>query len=259
MPTVHSGVPAPPPGDTRLWRYMSVDKYLAILADRSLFFANIATFDDPAEGSLPEANRILREAKLVGTAAEGNRAAKEVRVLRVGSRDVTFEWLLEHKQRQLATRANVSCWHANSGESMAMWSLYGLRHAGIAITTSVARLRSCLPESVMIGSVAYHDPNLVAIDEQWIPIAPFFYKWDSYSHEKEVRAVTFGKPVFPLPIGEPLISGVRVPIDPSSLIERVLVAPGAPGFMREVIATVTKALGYEFDVAPSALALRGLY
>lgn len=257
--TVHSGVPTPPPDETRLWRYMSIDKYLAILAGRSLFFANIATFDDPAEGSLPEANRVLREARLVGTVAEGNKVAKETRELKIGNRVVTLEWLMEHHLRRIATHVNVSCWHANTGESMAMWNLYDLRHAGIAITTSMARLRSCLPEDVLIGSVAYHDPNLVAIDEDWIPLAPFFYKWESYSHEKEVRAVKFGESVFPLPLGKPLVSGVPVPIDPSALIESVLVAPGAPAFMREVIEKTTESLGYDIDVAPSALALRGVY
>src|ERR1017187_2968717 len=42
------------------------------------------------------------------------------------------------------SRALISCWHENEGESVAMWKLYVSGREGVAIKTTVGRLERAL-------------------------------------------------------------------------------------------------------------------
>ena len=54
------------PGETVLWRYMSLAKYMSLLETNSLFFSSIAKLDDEFEGSLPLGNALLRSNMMTG-------------------------------------------------------------------------------------------------------------------------------------------------------------------------------------------------
>lgn len=49
-----------PSRDRRIWRYMSLAKFMSLLDTRALFFARSDRLGDPFEGSYPIANRQLR-------------------------------------------------------------------------------------------------------------------------------------------------------------------------------------------------------
>ena len=45
--------------DSKIWRYIDLQKFWSMLNHNSLFFSKVTTFDDPYEGSLPEYNELM--------------------------------------------------------------------------------------------------------------------------------------------------------------------------------------------------------
>jgi hypothetical protein len=59
----HPRFVAPSNPEIRLWRYMDLSKFIALLQDRALYFARADKLGDPFEGSSPKKNQeILQEA-----------------------------------------------------------------------------------------------------------------------------------------------------------------------------------------------------
>ena len=48
---IHLGIV---PDDATIWRYVNLEKFLALLQSRQLFFASLDGFDDPYEGYYPK-------------------------------------------------------------------------------------------------------------------------------------------------------------------------------------------------------------
>ncbi|CAH0235070.1 hypothetical protein SRABI130_02844 [Pseudomonas sp. Bi130] len=147
-----------PPDETVIWRYMSIEKYLALLHTASLFMCRLDKFEDPWEG------------------------AYSVGYDHIGPWDP----LVKDVQRGFIF---VNCWHANEYESAAMWDLYASRQAGVAIRTTVGNLKQSIvsPSSVYISAVRYEDysvhiPNLASNS-----FLPALIKRRSFAHEHEVR------------------------------------------------------------------------
>jgi hypothetical protein len=159
-----------PPEEAGLWRYMDWARFIAFIQTRKLYFARIRELDDPWETALPEGLK--------------HRAVKTL-----GASEQIYDYY------QLAAgQAVVSCWHESTYESVAMWRLYTTGAEGVAINTTVGRLKQALgtdtPE-VIIGRVQYIDH--AADDDGLAPtfnvLGPLFCKRQSFQHEREVRAV----------------------------------------------------------------------
>ena len=92
-----------PSPETAIWRYYPIDRFLALISARELFFAPAISFEDPYEGDYGAASKeaIRRE-------------FGDGQYLRDFN---TSEFLQAHTY--------ISCWHENDHESDAMWKLYG--------------------------------------------------------------------------------------------------------------------------------------
>jgi hypothetical protein len=82
----------------------------------------------------------------------------------------------------------VSCWHANTGESEALWRLYSPNaHSGVAIKATADSLMRSLEDcsQVRLGRVLYIDyrTGFAGTNDR------IFWKRKSLAHEAEVRAV----------------------------------------------------------------------
>ena len=117
--------------------------------------------------------------------------------------------------------------------------------------------------SVFVGRVMYanYQTDLLPTDNSFWP---FFFKRHSFEHERELRAVILDVPLapasdeademefiadltLPSPVGKP------VPVDLSTLMERVYVSPGATEWFRELVQSVCANYGLSVVVEPSAL------
>ena len=137
----HSSLTPAPNEDSKLWRYMSLPKFLSLIQQNSLFMGNLERMaqDDKFEGILPSANfvhrkwtsvndiplPILNKLKMNAIYYEtGNLQAclenyKEVQELRI-------KQAFAHRRSYF-----VNCWHLNEYESLAMWDIYSKKDEGI--------------------------------------------------------------------------------------------------------------------------------
>lgn len=84
----------------------------------------------------------------------------------------------------------VSCWHQSDSDSNAMWKIYSNSGFGVAISTTVSKLKSILKgPNMTIYFVKYiKDDNF---HKEGNPVSGIFVKRNSFSHEKEIRGVIF--------------------------------------------------------------------
>jgi hypothetical protein len=225
-----------PPDKAKLWRYMDIAKLIFMFSDRSLFFSRGDKLGDSWEGALSPVDVRRRHRKLRKWGPES-----------MNDRLSTY-------QSGLRRRVYVSCWHNNSGESLAMWKLYADK--GIAVQTTVARLKAalagCAEQTIYIGKVEYLDYSKTGGrgDHELIPFA---HKRRSFAFEREVRAL-FREPSKEEGDDEPLgESGFRVPIDADSLIETIYVAPTSKPWEFEAVRSLATKYELGCEVRKSAL------
>ena len=148
-----------PPDHVKLWRYVDLSHFLWFFINRrSLYFANVAEFDDRWEGALPAGTveglkRYFHSAIVDYGKAMGIDTSNE----KLDS-DAIQGFLRAMKSSQ--GLYGINCWHENDVESVAMWKLYTKGKDGVAVQTTVGRLKQCLahePRSIYIASVKYLD------------------------------------------------------------------------------------------------------
>ena len=213
---------------------MDVASLLWLLQTKLLRFSNPASFEDFYEGhcAKPFVERILA---MKGEAGEQSR-----KFFATFSQGDCF----------------VCCWHKHPRESAAMWRAYA-GGSGVAIKSSVNRLRKCLPQRVWIEPIRY-------VDFETVDIFPINVK-DSlclkrleFEHEQEIRAIAW------TPVGiDPLIpatglgeSGIGLALQPQELIDAIYVGPRIADWFTESLITIAEELGYAIPVIKSALGER---
>ena len=205
----------------KIWRYMPIDKFMAMLSEESLYFPNVYSFDDRYEGFLSDKTR--KEVCKTNLLDEKNTPIKqddeffsEKKLLesplmkkdkdRFLKRLHSFETLLEKFSNHLMF---CSSWFLNGNESHSMWAEYGDKRSptSVAIQTTVGDLIQSFESTsyqIHIGKVKYKDYNEKHIEgyENFLSedlknpnkilqlfYAPILHKRDIYKDEKEVRAI----------------------------------------------------------------------
>jgi hypothetical protein len=206
-----------------------------MVKESKLYFSRLAEYTDPYEGTLPKF--------LTGQ-------IEEVRKVGYG----------------LACKyAGVSCWHESNCESVAMWRLYVPGPEGVAIQTTMAKLKQ-LDErgDYTIGRVRYLNyeeegqPNGNPMFSWLDPYRPLLQKRKSFEHEKEVRLIILQPAYTPyqttVPANRVLPGtgfGVRVRLP--DLIERVVVSPELPSWAVPPLQQVVDAAGLTTQIEQSDL------
>jgi hypothetical protein len=211
-----------PPDNVRVWRYMDVGRFLFLIHHRAVYFSRPSEMLDPWEGVPPPAVAKVHH-------------------------PANVEWWVGHTEHHV-----FSCWHENPDESVAMWRLYTSGAEGVAIQSTVGRLKWWLiragPECRM-ARVRYVDDSPdseppIGIDANRIREFEFLlYKRRVYAHEQELRLMTFaqaGAAGLTLPTG-----------DLSLLIERILVSPKYPAWGISALQTIVDSAGLQIQIERS--------
>ena len=242
MPLIDTeGFEQPSDPDIPIWRYMDFTKFVSLLDSGALYFARSDRLGDPFEGSHTKADL-------------------EERARIFSEKGLAPEWvdLWGKGLDDLRRSTFISCWHMNEHESAAMWKLYAQTNEAIAIQSTYARLRDLLDEpgdSFRLAPVKYVDFEKDMMSPDNI-LSPFFHKRRSFEHEREVRAMAqwiaqeseqFKR--------DPTWreGGCLVDVDLTKLIERVFVAPSSAQWFRQLVGSVVKRFGYDFEVYQSKL------
>jgi hypothetical protein len=244
-----------PQDDTKLWRYLDLFHFFWLLSRQSLYFANLVEFsDDKWEGALPAGmeealRRMYRESTLM--------------------EEIDPEMLKIFKRALISLQATygVNCWHKNKVESVAMWKLYTHGMDGVAIQTTVGRLKACLspePRPIYIADVKYgHDEHSEEDPISDNALIPIVTKRRSFEHESEVRLIlereldiyrVVNHEIFGGEEGFPVLSkGETVKVDLTNLIVKIVASPTYPLWAIPSLQEGVAAAGFKVEVEKSDL------
>ncbi len=271
----HQSFQSPEDENASIWRYMDLARFLTILETRAMFFPSVAKLaeQDPFEGRYTSKNALALRFRWE------NRPESDWKQIGIPTREALEARQLLVREKLSASHLRetvcVSCWHLGDYESDAMWKLYATVHGGVAIRSTVARLRACFSgyeHGVFVGLVQYIDYTnaIIGLSDDF---APCLHKRKSFEHERELRAATMlhgdrppdadRKPIaeepaasLRLPIQIP--QGISVSVDVARLIDSVYVSPLAPGWFVELVRILCKryetTYGMALPVEHSALA-----
>jgi hypothetical protein len=174
----HPAFPPPPSLDATLWRYLDVEKFDWLVANRRNFMPSAQFLGDPLEGTAP-AGHHHRWADL----AQHAESDEQREIIKRN----------EEKLGQFAAAFRphyyVSCWHVNERENLRMWRAYTKTPDAVAISTSYRALRAALPRYVEMGMVRYIDYS-----KERLPTLNMLeyitHKNVEFEFEQELRAVT---------------------------------------------------------------------
>ena len=212
-----------------IWKYMPIDKFMAMLSEGSLYFPNIYSFNDKYEGKLSsETSKEVNKTDLLN--AENTPVKQDDGFIsQISQKDVveelresephreekikdildpphSFQTLLKDFSNRLMF---CNSWFLKKIESHSMWAEYGDKRnpTSVAIQTTIGDLiKSFEPTSyqIHIGQIKYKDYDKEHIEgyEDFLSknltnpnnvlelfYAPILHKRNLYDDEKEVRAI----------------------------------------------------------------------
>jgi len=234
-------------GDTVIWRYMDLAKFISMLST-GLWFTRGASFrDDPYEGFCEASHRDFP----VDEYGPGPPVLKEPATISFARLIAEASYANAEVCRNARAHLYVNSW-CLTNESMAMWQIYGPPPYGVAVTSTVDKYQRALKippsfrQQVLFGKVKYHDDLAVSpeirrdFSDGAIPLGPKcfervltlgLHKRSCYKYETEWRAVLYQDP-------KPEVSGVQIPVDLDQMISSVYVAPRAEDFFVEVVSSI---------------------
>jgi len=208
-----------PHGNTVIWRYLSLDKFLDLIVSKELFFTNAAKMTDKYEGLIPKRNQeyLLKQIRKEGYSLKDAEIESQKRL---------------HQTNSLRELTLLNCWTINQHESYALWKIYlGGAKSGVAIKTTVGKLTRAIKkgndhfdEDIFISKVNYTDFIREEPESRFNVITT---KNKFYEYEKELRLFIFHYPLSEGGIKTPynLSIGRRLKIDIYELIDEIYLSP----------------------------------
>ena len=234
-----------PKDDSIIWRFLDLAKFISLLKEKALYMTRADKFEDQFEGAVCSLEDSVKY----------DEALADYYFDCLGGKPVSDQLIKnEHYAIQLIRNNSfLSCWFEGNYESIAMWRLYasGKDAKGVAIRTTVGRLKKAIGQNVEIGRITYIDyskewPN--ANEALWRKRLSF-----EYEHEVRIRVIPEGG-LSPAPPEFMLL-----PINLDELIESVFVSPMAEAWFKDIVVDVLKKYGLNKEVFHSALNDKALY
>ena len=234
----HPAFKRPAKSAMKIWRFMSLAKFIWLIEKNALFFCRSDLLGDPFEGHHSRVS--------VHLLSDVTRAAEQ---------DPTIAWRLDNDPdfdfRQLDKKTVfVNCWHMNEQDSLEMWKLYAPQKDSVCIQSHVKSLASLLPDKCFLGAVNYIDYDNDSIFIRY-GIEHIVHKRQVYMHERELRAVLWTQRIkHSFPVGD---GGIAVPVDLNSLIQNILVSPNSDLATMEVLVCLARKYAIRAPIQKSNL------
>ncbi|MES2813123.1 MAG: hypothetical protein V4670_11685 [Bacteroidota bacterium] len=213
--------------DTVVWKYLDLSKFLDLLLSEKMFMSRSDKFEDQYEGTFSEPT--FEEIKKI---AENN--------------PKFLDYYKQHREK-----VAISSWHTNEYESFAMWQIFTKNNEGLAIQSTIGRLKEALePEKnyeQYIGEVNYIDykKEHIPFDDAFFP---FLFKRKSFQYEREVRIIT---DVTHQNIV--LNDGLKIHVDVNKLIEKIYIHPKSENWYKKLVIELVTKLGFAIEIEKSDL------
>ncbi|WP_414655153.1 DUF2971 domain-containing protein, partial [Flavobacterium sp. UBA6046] len=213
--------------NTIVWKYLDLSKFLDLLLSQKLFMSRSDKFEDQYEGTFSEPT--FEEIKRI---SENNP-----------------EFLQYYKSHR--EKVAISSWHINEYESFAMWQIFTQNSEGLAIQSTVERLKNALDSEKnheqYIGEVNYIDykKEYIPFDDMFFP---FLFKRKSFQYEREVRIIS------DVTLSNiKLNDGLKINVNINQLIEKIYIHPKSENWYKNLVIQLVKELGFDFTIEKSDL------
>ena len=213
--------------ETVIWKYMDLSKFLDLLLSGRLFMARSDKFEDQYEGTFSEPT------------------FEEMKKLSADNPEF-LNYYKSHREKVV-----VSSWHINEYESYAMWQIFTKTNEGLAIRSTVGRLRDALAAETateqFIGEVNYIDykKEYIAFDDAFFP---FLFKRKSFQYEREIRVLTDLSSQ-----GGYINDGIKIDVDICRMIDKIYIHPKSENWYKKLVIELMDRLGFEFKIEKSDL------
>lgn len=227
MYLANKNIKLPEDPDTVVWKYLDLSKFLDLLLSKQLFMSRSDKFEDQYEGTFSEPT--FEEIKKI--------AANKPEFL---------DYYKSHREKVV-----ISSWHINEYESFAMWQIFTKNNEGLAIQSTIGRLKEALqPENRVeqyIGNVNYIDYK-----KEYIPFDnaffPFLFKRKSFQYEREVRIIT-DVSSHNISVNE----GIKINVDLNQLIEKIYIHPKSENWYKKLVIELVSKLNFNIEIEKSDL------
>jgi hypothetical protein len=244
----HPCVAPPKDGNTRIWRYLNLPKFVDLLQSSSLHFTRVDEMRkyDASEG----VSSTLAMKRLIQQVAE-NKIESPIPEL---TREQFLRIFNSSQSDDLLNRVHfINCWHMSEHENFAMWKVYS-EPFGVCIESRYDDLKNSFVDQkwdyyankhkIYIGKVEYIDSETQFIRRDnsfWT----YLSKRREYSYENELRCVVteWDQPSF-----------ARPKVDLSRLIRKIRLNPEAPSWYHATVVDLCQRYGFNPSaIVPSAL------
>ncbi len=238
-----------------IWRYLDWPKFCDLVLSKHIVFCRVDNLRkvDPFEGAPPAPVH----GRMVTTAID------VAEIIKADPHELNRETMEEERRHYY-----INCWHRSEHESAAMWSLYSAHNMGIAVKSTIGRMRKVFEKAdgiesykpgrshekiaFLCGCVRYIDYATYETDD--ILMSEFFFlKRKSYRHEDEFRFLLWQ------PDEKEITNNISIKISKlDGLFEGIYVHPFAPEWYAGVIQRVLGASEVECVIKPSELLIEPL-
>ncbi len=216
-----------PSDDTIVWKYLDLSKFLDMLLSKQLFMSRSDKFEDQYEGTFSEPT--YEEIKKI--------AANNSKFL---------DYYKSHREKVV-----ISSWHINEYESYAMWQIFTKNNEGLAIQSTIGRLKEALvPEKKYLQNIGA--VNYIDYKKEYIPFEdtffPFLFKRKSFQYEREVRVIsdTSGNRIS-------INDGLKVDVNIDQLIEKIYIHPKSENWYKNLVIELMQKLDFNIAIEKSDL------
>jgi hypothetical protein len=206
----------------KIWRYINFVKFVSMLESKSLYFLrsdNLLKID-PYEGYFHEMQF-----------HDGYKKYGEI-----------YPKLKEEAREHHPKFLFVNCWHINPNQSDAMWKIYSKDDNGIAIQSTIGRLKKSFADTskeIRSGKIRYVDHEKEKLIYKDV-FERFLSKPMGYSHENELRLCLHE-------IVDNEHHGLDIRNNLSILIEKIYVSPLSTSWFLDLVKHIYKKYGYDVD------------
>lgn len=225
------------PDESIIWRYMDFSKFVDLINSRCLFFSRLSELrrKDPYEGSLVPFYPNYKEGK-----------SSEI---------------VKESDEGLPKDFFVNCWYLSDIESAALWKLFSKSDESVAIKSTVAKLVNSIVHSeeycntsIEIKAVEYGHEKARSRNNNSNSVSGLdvvFTKRREFAHEKELRLAIWADTLpNPIPSDEP---GLKLEVNLESMISEIIIGPEAPGWIKDLVKSITKKYDFSFEIRQSSL------
>jgi hypothetical protein len=158
----------------KVWRYMSFSRFVWLLQNRQLWLSRADLLGDPWEISLA-GNQLEHVVSRHPITPLSSNTVRETAMER--SERIINAWRL---------KTFVNCWCASGHESHALWRIYCRSAEGVAIQTTMARLKASIGD-LSLHPVTYETPGSSRRTPTLVDLVT--KKRPMFAYEQEVRIV----------------------------------------------------------------------